>query len=643
MTHRPRRAAPQNIGMYRMQVLRPHHHGDALAAAQGWRRPLPRVEAGREASGCRWSWPWAATRPTMYTPTAPLPPGISEYLFGGFLRREPVYTAKALTADIDIPAEAEIVLEGYVDPAEELAIEGPFGDHTGFYSLAEYYPRFHVTTVTMRKNADLPRHARGPAAGGGRLPRRRDRADLPPARAADDAGDRGLPHARPRACSTTWCSCRIRKEYPGHAYKVMNGLWGMGLMSLAKVIVVVDEGIDVQERPRGVVVRARQHRPRSATSTSPAAPWTTSTTRRSTRLREQDGDRRHAEVAGGGLHPPLAGPHRDGRRTKRRGWTRCGTSWGSRRRRSRLPACRTPQPVDADCSQPRRARARRFAGASLLVDYSNFVKLPHTFSRCRSRWWAARWRRTATRCGRWTGVGGARVHLGALRGDGLQPDRGPRARREEPAHAAARDPGREADGAAGRGVGGGGGRGVPGERGDAEPALPGARAARAGVGALLLVHQALHPMGAPGAGLRDGDRAGGRVPRDRRGVERSGVGAAGPAGGVLGWGAGFDILYALQDEAFDRGRGSAARSSGWARGAAISRRADPRAASRAGALRWARGSALVLRRPRGWRGMLAYEHRLVRPGDLSRLDAAFFTMNGVMAYGLLVCVIDRVV
>ena len=81
---------------------------------------------------------------------------MDEFLFAGFLRRAPVRLAKAVTCDLEVPAEAEIVIEGYIDPAEELVVEGPFGDHTGFYSLADRYPRVHVTAVTMRRDADLP-------------------------------------------------------------------------------------------------------------------------------------------------------------------------------------------------------------------------------------------------------------------------------------------------------------------------------------------------------------------------------------------------------------------------------------------------------------------------------------------------------
>ena len=236
----------RNVGMYRVQVLGEEHAGDALAAAQGRCRPLARdggagrADAGgdraRRRSGQRLLRPRAAAARPSTSSSSP-----------GSCGASPVELARALTCDLEVPAEAEIVLEGYIDPAEPLVLEGPFGDHTGFYSLADYYPRVHVTAVTMRKRPDLYRHAGRPAADGGLLPGPRHRADLPAAAQADRAGDRGLSHAGLRASSTTWCSSRIDKQYPGQAYKVMNALWGQGLMSLAKVIVVVDKEVNVQD------------------------------------------------------------------------------------------------------------------------------------------------------------------------------------------------------------------------------------------------------------------------------------------------------------------------------------------------------------------------------------------------------------
>lgn len=234
----------QNIGMYRMQVF------DGTSTGMHWQRHkggASHYRAWKRGPGGRMPVVVAlgGDPATMYTPTAPLPPGIDEFLFGGFLRREPVRTAKALTADLTIPAEAEIVLEGYVDTDEDLAIEGPFGDHTGFYTLEDLYPTFHVTTVTMRGDPIYPSTIVGrPPVEDVYLGGATERIFLPLARLTmPEIVDYHMP---PEGVFHNLVFVSIRKEYPGHAFKVMNGLWGMGLMSLAKVIVVVDEEIDVR-------------------------------------------------------------------------------------------------------------------------------------------------------------------------------------------------------------------------------------------------------------------------------------------------------------------------------------------------------------------------------------------------------------
>jgi len=241
-TRDPETGAP-NCGMYRMQVYGPdstgmhwQRHKGGAAHYRAWKRgPGGRMPVVVTLGG---------DPATMYTPTAPLPPGIDEFLFGGFLRREPVYTCQALTADLTIPAEAEIVLEGYVDTDEEMAVEGPFGDHTGFYTLEDLYPVFRVTTVTMRRDPIYPATIVGrPPVEDVYLGGATERIFLPLARLTmPEIVDYHMP---PEGVFHNLVFVSIRKEYPGHAWKVMNGMWGMGLMSLAKVIVVVDEGIDV--------------------------------------------------------------------------------------------------------------------------------------------------------------------------------------------------------------------------------------------------------------------------------------------------------------------------------------------------------------------------------------------------------------
>ena len=233
----------QNLGMYRMQVLGPRttymhwqrHKGGAAHFRKyrdrGERMPVV-VALGADAT-------------TMYTPTAPLPPGIDEYLFSGFLRREPLMVTNALTAELRIPAEAEIVLEGYVDPAEPLGMEGPFGDHTGFYTPPDLFPVFHIEKITMRKNALYPTTIVGrPPMEDFYLGGATERIFLPLLKTTlPEVVDYHMPA---EGIFHNLVLVSIKKEYPGQAYKVMNGLWGQGLMALAKVIVIVDHFIDVR-------------------------------------------------------------------------------------------------------------------------------------------------------------------------------------------------------------------------------------------------------------------------------------------------------------------------------------------------------------------------------------------------------------
>jgi 4-hydroxy-3-polyprenylbenzoate decarboxylase len=233
----------QNLGTYRMQVTGPRttfmHWQRHKGGAAHFRKYLERGERMPVVVAL------GADATTMYTPTAPLPPGIDEYLFSGFLRREPLMVTKALTTDLRIPAQAEIVLEGYVDPSEPLGLEGPFGDHTGFYTPPDLFPVFHVETITLRQNAIYPTTIVGrPPMEDFYLGGATERIFLPLLKMT-------LPeivdyHMPAEGIFHNLVLVAIKKEYPGHAYKVMNGLWGQGLMSLAKMIVVVDHFIDVR-------------------------------------------------------------------------------------------------------------------------------------------------------------------------------------------------------------------------------------------------------------------------------------------------------------------------------------------------------------------------------------------------------------
>jgi 4-hydroxy-3-polyprenylbenzoate decarboxylase len=234
----------RNVGMYRVQVLSKNtlamHWQRHKVGAAHWRAMAERGETMPVAIAL------GGDPASMYAASAPLPPTIDEFLFAGFLRGEPVRLAKAVTADLEIPAEAEIVIEGYIDPREDLVLEGPFGDHTGFYSLADYYPQVHVTAVTMRDDPIWPHTIVGrPPMEDYYLGHATERIFLPLLRLTiPEIVDLHMP-AEGIFHNLVFVS--IDKQYPGQAYKVMNGLWGQGLMSLAKVIVVVDKDVNVRD------------------------------------------------------------------------------------------------------------------------------------------------------------------------------------------------------------------------------------------------------------------------------------------------------------------------------------------------------------------------------------------------------------
>jgi 4-hydroxy-3-polyprenylbenzoate decarboxylase len=234
----------RNVGMYRVQVLgrdtlamhwQRHKVGAAHwreMAARGERMPVVIALGGDPAS--------------IYSGSAPLPPTIDEFLFAGFLRKAPVDLATAVTCDLEVPAEAEIVIEGYIDPSEPLVLEGPFGDHTGFYSLADYYPLVHVTAVTMKREPVYPATLVGrPPMEDYYLGHATERIFLPLLKlTVPEIVDYHMPAP---GIFHNLVFVSIDKQYPGQAWKVMNALWGQGLMSLAKVIVVVDREVNVQD------------------------------------------------------------------------------------------------------------------------------------------------------------------------------------------------------------------------------------------------------------------------------------------------------------------------------------------------------------------------------------------------------------
>jgi 4-hydroxy-3-polyprenylbenzoate decarboxylase len=165
-------------------------------------------------------------------------------LFAGFLRKEPVEMVRCETVDLEVPARAEVVLEGYVDP-EETRIEGPFGDHTGYYSPADRYPVFHLTCVTRRRSPIYPATIVGrPLMEDAFLGKATERIFLPLMRLQlPEIVDLNMP---PEGVFHNCVVVSIKKRYPAQAKKVMSALWGMGLMMLAKLIIVVDDDVDVQ-------------------------------------------------------------------------------------------------------------------------------------------------------------------------------------------------------------------------------------------------------------------------------------------------------------------------------------------------------------------------------------------------------------
>jgi 4-hydroxy-3-polyprenylbenzoate decarboxylase len=176
--------------------------------------------------------------------SAPLPPGIDEYLLANWLRGKPVSFVKCVTQDLEVPANAEIVIEGWFDPNEH-RMEGPFGDHTGFYTPQDLFPVMHVTAITHRKNAIYPTTIVGkPPMEDVWMGKATERLFLPLMKLfMGEIVDVNMP---PEGVFHNLVIVSIKKKYPGHAQKVMYGLWGLGLMMLAKCIVVVDAEINVQ-------------------------------------------------------------------------------------------------------------------------------------------------------------------------------------------------------------------------------------------------------------------------------------------------------------------------------------------------------------------------------------------------------------
>ena len=273
----------RNVGMYRMQIydatsagmhwqrqkVAAEHYRDRLrmAAAPGSGKPRgaqppSAVRAGVDimarsgggsvlAEGDRPSGTMEVavaigTEPALtFSAIVPAPPDIEEFIIAGFLRQQPVELVKCETVDLEVPASAEIVLEGYVK-LDELRTEGPFGDHTGFYSLEDEYPVFHVTCITHRKDPIYATTIVGkPPMEDAWMGKAVERIFLPLMRLTlPEIVDVNLPV---EGVFHNLMIVSIRKSYPGHARKVMNGIWALGQAMFTKCIVVVDEDVNVQD------------------------------------------------------------------------------------------------------------------------------------------------------------------------------------------------------------------------------------------------------------------------------------------------------------------------------------------------------------------------------------------------------------
>lgn len=236
----------RNVGMYRMQVFGPaltgmHWHKHKVSAKHfaeykklNKRMPVAVALGGDPAYA--------------YSATAPLPENVDEYMLAGFLRKKKVELVRCITQPgVEVPADADFIIEGYVDPADELVWEGPFGDHTGYYSLPDWYPRFHITCITHKKNAVYPATIVGiPPQEDAWLGKATERIFLAPIKMTmvPEIVDMDMPV---EGVFHNLVITQIRKEYAGQGQKVMNAMWGAGQMMFNKILVLADEGVRIQD------------------------------------------------------------------------------------------------------------------------------------------------------------------------------------------------------------------------------------------------------------------------------------------------------------------------------------------------------------------------------------------------------------
>ena len=245
----------RNCGMYRLQVFDERttgmHWQTQKQGAEHFRRLTHHGQERMDVAVAI-----GADPATMYSAILPLPPDLDEMMIAGFLRQTPVEMVKCRTCDLEVPANAEIVLEGYVERGE-LRAEGPFGDHTGYYSLADDYPVFHVTCITQRAEPVYATTIVGPPPMEDYyMGKAIERIFLPLMRMQlPEIRDVSMPA---EGIFHNLMLVSIRKSYPGHARKVMHAIWGLGQAMFTKCIVVVDEDVDVQN-PSEVAWKALNH------------------------------------------------------------------------------------------------------------------------------------------------------------------------------------------------------------------------------------------------------------------------------------------------------------------------------------------------------------------------------------------------
>ena len=239
----------RNVGMYRMQVFGPqltamHWHKHKVSAKHyseykknGKRMPVAVALGGDPVYA--------------YSSTAPLPENVDEYMLAGFLRKKKVELVKCLTQpELEVPADADFIIEGYIDPNDELIWEGPFGDHTGYYSLPDWYPRFHITCITHKKNPVYPATIVGiPPQEDAWLGKATERIFLAPIKMTmvPEIIDMEMPV---EGVFHNLVIAKIKKEFAGQGQKVMYAMWGAGQMMFNKILVIADELANIQDYTR---------------------------------------------------------------------------------------------------------------------------------------------------------------------------------------------------------------------------------------------------------------------------------------------------------------------------------------------------------------------------------------------------------